>query len=295
MAAELIQKRILELTPDVKPSSLKTFVSNLSNLYKNNAPSGEYNMEWFLNVDEILNIISSRPLSSQKNIVASILRIYPEEETYRQIMYDIGEELKSDLAKNEKTEKQQAGWKSPEELKSIYDTLESKTKPILKSKSPLNGVVLAEVSDFFLFAISSGLFMPPRRSSDIMELKIKDYDEKTDNYIKRGYFVFNKYKTADIYGKTRIAIPKQLKPLLSKYIKLNPHTYLLVNNSGGMLTQPRITQKLNDIIGSKTSTSMLRHIYLSSVYKDTPSLEELNKIAKGMGHSVPTAMEYAKK
>ena len=98
-----------------------------------------------------------------------------------------------------------------------------------------------------------------------------------------------------MYGKTKIAIPKELKPILSKYIKLNPHTHLLVNNSGGVLTQPRITQKLNDNIGSKASTSMLRHIYLSSVYKDTPVLEDLNQIAQDMGHSVATAMEYAKK
>lgn len=295
MSAEQIEKRILELTPDVKPSSLKTFVSNLSNLYKNNAPSGDLGLDWFLNENEIMNIISSRPLSSQKNIIASILRIFPDADTYREIMYDIGEQLKTNLAKNEKTEKQEAGWKSPEELKEIYDKLEIKAKPILKSKTPLSGTVLAELSDFILFAISSGLFMPPRRSTDIMELKIRDYDTKTDNYIHRGYFIFNKYKTADVYGKTKIAIPKPLKTILSKYIKLNPHTHLLVNNSGGVLTQPRITQKLNDIIGSKTSTSMLRHIYLSSVYKDTPALEDLNQIAKDMGHSVATAMEYAKK
>jgi len=293
MSAEQIQKRILELTPDVKPSSLKTFVSNLSNLYKNNDGSGD--LDWFLNTNNILNIIADRPLSSQKNIVASILRIFPDAVEYRDVMYQLGEKIKENLATNEKTEKQEAGWKSPEELKSIYDNLLKKAKPILNSKTALDGRVLAEVSDFILFAISSGLFMPPRRSTDIMELKIRDYDTNTDNYIHRGYFVFNKYKTADVYGKTKIAIPKELKPILTKYIKLNPHTHLLVNNSGGVLTQPRITQKLNDIIGSKTSTSMLRHIYLSSVYKDTPVLEDLNQIAKDMGHSVATAMEYAKK
>jgi hypothetical protein len=293
MSAEQIKQRILELTPDVKPSSLKTFVSNLFNLYKNNEGSGD--LEWFLETDKILNIIADRPLSSQKNIVASILRIFPEEQIYRDTMYQLGEQIKETLATNQKTEKQEAGWKSPEELKTIYDDLLKKAKPILNSKTPLEGRALAEVSDFVLFAISSGLFMPPRRSTDIMELKIRDYDVNTDNYIHRGYFVFNKYKTADVYGKTKLAIPKGLKPILSKYIKLNPHTHLLVNNSGAPLTQPRITQKLNDIIGSKTSTSMLRHIYLSSVYKDTPALEDLNQIAKDMGHSVATAMEYAKK
>jgi hypothetical protein len=39
---------------------------------------------------------------------------------------------------------------------------------------------------------------------------------------------------------------------------------------------------------------MLRHIYLSDKLKDVPKLQELEKLAADMGHSLKEQMEYVK-
>ena len=40
---------------------------------------------------------------------------------------------------------------------------------------------------------------------------------------------------------------------------------------------------------------MLRHIYLTDTYKDIPEINKMENLAKDMGHSVSTAMEYIKR
>jgi predicted Zn-dependent protease len=60
------------------------------------------------------------------------------------------------------------------------------------------------------------------------------------------------------------------------------------------MNHTNITQMLNVLYGKAISTSMLRHIYLSHLYKDVPKLEQIAKTAHEMGHSVEMALEYVK-
>jgi integrase len=121
-------------------------------------------------------------------------------------------------------------------------------------------------------------------------------DKEKDNYIDKNDFVFNAYKTSKNGSiQQRVPIPKTLKALLNKAIKVNKYDYLLVSTTGEKLSSIIITQRLNKLFGSKTSTSMLRHIYLSNVYKDVPALKEMKELADNMGHDVSTALQYVKK
>ena len=40
---------------------------------------------------------------------------------------------------------------------------------------------------------------------------------------------------------------------------------------------------------------MLRHIYLTNVYKNMPKINQMQDLANEMGHSVSTALEYIKR
>ena len=40
---------------------------------------------------------------------------------------------------------------------------------------------------------------------------------------------------------------------------------------------------------------MLRHMYLTNVYKDVPQINKMENLANEMGHSVSTAMEYIRR
>ena len=40
---------------------------------------------------------------------------------------------------------------------------------------------------------------------------------------------------------------------------------------------------------------MLRHMYLTNFYMNTPPLKDMEKVARDMGHNVMTALEYVKR
>jgi hypothetical protein len=53
---------------------------------------------------------------------------------------------------------------------------------------------------------------------------------------------------------------------------------------------------LNKIFDGKSiSVDMLRHIYLSDLYKNVPSIRDMEKTAQDMAHSLETAMTYVKR
>jgi ribosomal protein L18 len=151
--------------------------------------------------------------------------------------------------------------------------------------------------EFLLVSFLDGIVkdLPPRRSQDYTELKIRNYDTKEDNYYKSGKFYFNVYKTAKIYGLQVIDVPKELDIIMKKWIKINTNDYMLYSTNGNKLTSPQVTRILNKVFDKNVSTSMLRHIYLTNEYKDIPALSKMQNIASEMGHSVSTAMEYIKR
>lgn len=297
MSKEIISNRIQELTPDVKPSTLKTFTTNLNSLfYYSHDKKTNLDLDWFSNHSEVDDSIKHRPKTSQKTLYASLLRILPKDEYYKKKMTELGIEIKNDLSNQEKNVKQEEAWKTTEEIQSIYDDLYNRAKPFLNSKTEVSDKDLKNVIDLVMFALTSGLFIAPRRSMDWTEMKIKNVDKEKDNYIDKNDFVFNAYKTSKNGSiQQRVPIPKTLKALLNKAIKVNKYDYLLVSTTGEKLSSIIITQRLNKLFGSKTSTSMLRHIYLSNVYKDVPALKEMKELADNMGHDVSTALQYVKK
>ena len=70
---------------------------------------------------------------------------------------------------------------------------------------------------------------------------------------------------------------------------------MLYSSNGNKINPAQITRILNKIFGKKISTSMLRHIYLTDTYKNIHEINKMENLAKDMGHSVTTAMEYIKR
>ena len=84
--------------------------------------------------------------------------------------------------------------------------------------------------------------------------------------------------------------------MLRKWVALNPTDYMLYSSNKQKLSSPQISRILNNAFGGKNvSTNMLRHIYLTNVYKDVPALSKMDNLAVEMGHSISTAMEYIKR
>ena len=62
--------------------------------------------------------------------------------------------------------------------------------------------------------------------------------------------------------------------------------YMLFSSKKNPLSSSQISRMLNKIFdGKKISVDMLRHIYLSDLYKHVPSIRDMEKTAEDMGHS----------
>lgn len=289
-----MESAIKENKPTISASSLKTYISLLKSLYHKKHEKGDINLAWFNNQDEIIELLKDKPASSRKTTYAALIAIAKNNNKYKAALLDDGKTYDKFIKTQTKTEKQEENWKSFEEVQKIFNDMHTKIKPLLNSKE-LSPTDYKKLQDFILLALTSGVFISPRRSMDWVDMKIKNIDKAKDNYIDKNDFVFNKYKTAKFYETQKVSIPKQLKTILNKFIKLNPHEYLLTDDKGNKMTNVRLTQKLNKIFDGAISTSMLRHIYLTEQLKNVPALEKLEKMAHDMGHSVGEALEYVKR
>jgi len=291
-----LAEKIKERKEGISENTIRTYTSLLRSLYyKHHEKGSEMNFKWFNDQDTIIEHLKNMPAASRKTTYSALVCIADDNEKYRKVMMEDANNYNKMIKTQTKTEKQETNWKSYDEIKKIYESNYAKAKPLLNSKDELNKKDYAMLEDFIILSLTSGYWIPPRRSTDWVELKIKNYNPKEDNCIVKGNFVFNKYKTAKFYHEQIIPIPKGLKLILAKYIKHNKSEWLINDHNGNKMTNVKLSQRLNKIFdGLKISTSMLRHIYLSDKLKDIPKLQELEQMAHDMGHSVNEALEYVK-
>ena len=284
--------------PNISASTIKTYLSLLRSLYYKQHPKGsEINTKWFHKQDDIIELLADKPAASRKTTFAALIAVCDQDsvDKYKKALMADSKTYDNFIESQQKSDTQKDNWKSFDEVKEKYAAMEARVKPLLNSKTALDKKDLMTLQDFIILSLTSGVWIPPRRSMDWVAFKIREVDRESDNYMDKNMFHFSKYKTSKYYGEQTVEIPKGLKAILTKWVKLNPHDYLLFNTEGEQLTNTRLTQKLNKIFdGLKLSTSMLRHIYLTDKYKDIPALKELKKTAAEMSHSVSEALEYVK-
>ena len=282
--------------PKLGLSSLRTYSSVLFNLYKNmtdDITTQNPNLDWFSeNATDILDFLLNNIKKSTRKSVLSALYVLTKLPIYHKQMIQDTKDINEEYAQQKKTHKQQENWISIDKIRETYEVLHSKVRQMFKKKmvGDTNTIV-----DYLLVAFLGGVLMPPRRSLDFALLKWKNYSKETDNYYHRGKLYFNKYKTSDSYGLTIVDVPKELDEILKKWLKINPSEYVLISTNYKPLSSSQITRNLNKIFGKKVSVNMLRHIFLTNYYKDTPKLTEMKNVATKMGHNISTALEYVKK
>ena len=203
----------------------------------------------------------------------------------------------NDAYKEQKKDpKQTENWMTTAEIQTIYNGLLVKANSMLSNKEIMNAPIMME---FLLLAFLGGVSgIPPRRSLDYALLKIKNYDVKTDNYYKNtkqgGKFYFNVYKTAKFYGTQTVDVPADINVILKHWTKKNPTDYMLYSSNKQPLTSQSINRILNSVFGKRVSTDILRHVYVSNLYKDVPALTQMETVSNAMGHNLVTQLEYIK-
>jgi hypothetical protein len=290
----IIKNEIIKLKPNISVSSVNTYNSILKNLHKNVFKDIDIDLKNFEKTAPIISYLKDLEPRKRKTILASLVVITDNKRYRDQMLKDI-EEYRADESKQIKSDKQNDSWLDTSEINDIFNDMSTNVN-ILYKKKVKSMSDLQDIQNYIIMCVLSGIFIPPRRSKDYVDFKIRDIDKDIDNYIDKKYFVFNSYKTAKTYQRQEIAIPPELLKILNKWIKINPTDYLLFDSNSKKLSNVKLTQRLNKIFGKKASVNQLRHSYLSDKYQDTIKLNnDLADDMAAMGSSRHQEKIYIKK
>ncbi len=285
---------ISEKRPNISKTSINTYNSILTSLYKKVFGPGEIDIKKFDETNKILDHLKTLEAPKRKTILSALVVITDSKE-YREQMLDDIKEYNKEMAKQEKNKTQEENWVNNDDLNTIYNEL-LKTANILYKKPKLTNADYQEIQNYIIMSLLGGFYIPPRRSKDYVNFKIKNIDKKEDNYMDKNKLIFNSYKTAKTYGQQNLDIPKALKSILVKWIKVNPTEYLLFDISLKPLSNVKLNQRLNKLFGKKVSVNQLRHTYLTEKYGDMIDIKnQLNKDMSDMGSSLIQEQIYIKK
>jgi hypothetical protein len=281
-----LKEFIKDKRPTLSEGSLKTYVSILRSLHKK-IWGGNINVKDFDNSKKVLEFLKELPANKRKTLL-SALTVITDDAAYRKQMMEDVSDYNKEINKQEKTENQKESWVTTEEVKTIYDMLK-KNADLLYKKSSHSSSELQQIQNFIILALMSGVFIPPRRSLDYCEFKIKNINKETDNYLEKNKLVFNRYKTAKTYGQQSVDIPVQLRNILTKWSKINPTDYLLVDTNGNKLNSVKLNQRFNSIFGGrKIATNQMRHTFLTDKYAETSKKnKEMEQDLTDMATNVP--------
>ena len=297
---EELRKQLKENRPKISDSSVRTYSSIVSNLFRYMHDDLHKPLDGALeffekNPKKVLEFLKDKEGSKRKTILAAlvVLTLHKEDvsEQYRKTMLDDARKYNDDEKDQEKSSSQKKNWISQEELKKIYDELAKDTKNLLK-KDSLTPTEFQRLQHYVILSLYT--LQPPRRLMDYTEMKLNNVDKEKDNYIEKKNMIFNKYKTSKFSGKEEVPMNPKLKYILDKWKKVNPSEYLLVGTNNKKLTSSQLQQRLNTILGRQASVNILRHSFLSDKYKDI-DIRDMEKTATAMGHSKEQAMLYVKK
>lgn len=288
---ESLKEEIQKKKPNLSKGSVSTYVSLLKNLYKK-ANTDTPILEWINKQEENIKLMNDIKAGVRKTILSALICVSDKNDKYKALLMKDGEEYNNIIKQQVKTPAQQENWQTQDQIKEVYEKLLNDSKELLK-KEELNNNEFQKLQN--LIIISLYYLIPPRRLKDFTDFKIKSIDKKKDNYKQGNKLIFNSYKTNKFYGVQSVEIPPLLNKLLNRFIKLNKNEFLLVDSNNNPLSSVKLTQRLNSIFGKKVSVNILRHSYLSNMYKDIPALTKMEEVAKDMGHSVNEALQYIKK
>ena len=285
--------------PNLSVSSLKTYRSILTNLYKKIKPDEKYDKDYFITHPRVVIDFLKDIKPALRKTTLSALTVYTLDDDKVSNLYKVqmmadGKVSKEETMNQEKTEKQKDNWITQEEVIQKYNALEKVIKPIFNDNGSLSTRDLEKIQDYIIASVY--VLIPPRRLLDYSEFKLKDFVEGEDNYMKNGIFYFNRFKTAK-FKKDSFKVPTKLKNLIQKWGKITNSPFLLFQsrNKDKQISPSFLNSTLHRIFGKKVSVNNLRHSYLTEYYKDTPALKDMNELADQMGHTVNTALEYVKK
>jgi site-specific recombinase XerD len=289
-----IKDYIKEKRDTLSKSSITTYASILKNLYRRIWGDDENDMSKFNDTKTVLDFLKDLPPNKRKTTLSALV-IITDKKAYRDLMLEDVRDYNKEISKQKKSDSQEDNWISKDMINNLIKE-QKQNATFLYKKSQLAPADLQQIQGYIILSLLGGSHIPPRRSKDFTDFKIRNIEKDKDNYIEKGKMVFNSYKTAKTYGRQEVDIPTALKTILNKWIKVNPTDYLLFDTNYKPLSSVKLNQRLNKLFyGKKISVNMLRHIFLTDEFGDT--IAQKKKVAntmEDMGSSPAMLSTYVK-
>jgi hypothetical protein len=292
-----IKELIKQKRDSLSNSSLTTYASILKNLHKKVFDDKTFSLSDFDETEKVLDYLKDVPPNKRKTILSALVIVSSGKvaDDYRTKMNEDVSAYNAEIQKQTKSETQRENWVETSEIQEIFRNLENDAKALYK-KTNKSVSDLQAIQNYIIVALLGGMFIAPRRSLDYVNFKIKNIDREKDNYLDKNKLVFNSYKTFKTYGRQEVEIPKTLKSILTKWIKLNPSEYLLFDGNMNQLSSVKLNQRMNRIFGNRAiSVNAMRHTYLTDKYKKTSEEnKQLSEDMTNMASSIDMAPVYIK-
>lgn len=151
--------------------------------------------------------------------------------------------------------------------------------------------------------LSMYTYIPPiRQDFDRVKILTKTPRNGEGNYIilnsKVSRLVLNEHKTAYVYGKLDMHIPKELTKVIKASLQQQPREYLITDVEGNPYKEANSftvfsNRTLKEVFDNQAvSVTMLRHSYISSQDFNKMTEGEKKELARQMGHSVEQQGQY---
>ncbi len=299
-----IEDLIKTWSEKISKNTIRLYLHNLSKINGGLPDTTDFLMK----PDEVLGKIDSiQNPKSRKTFITAVLsalryivgRDDPLFQKYSLYLEKLARTIRAtdDERNGAKTEKEEKNWLEFSQVQKKLSELKDEVKDY---KQPLSKLQKNKLTQYFILSLYTTI--PPRRSLDYAVMSVvKKYEPKMSddkNYLSLSthQFIFNEFKTKSTFGKQVFSFKtnKDLKDAVGLYVRLMGLTPSKENPITPLFATPNssyIGRVLNSIWakdGKKISSSMLRHIYLSSKY----NLSEQKEDAVKMGHSVEEQKNY---
>jgi len=313
-----LKELIKEARPNLRESSIKTYISNLTKLAREVGIKSINNLIFLQHGQNVMRAISKKKPSTQKTYLATIIVILKAIkgkqnliDFYTEHMNKLAEEHNKKAQSQEKSDTQNENWvELPVLQKEIKRQGNEITRLRLWGKDKLTPKEFDMIQKYVAGFLYIGDPENPPMRGDFHDMKIiceKGYSELSEEELKKNYvvkvnarkkfFSLGDYKTSGKYGLKKIAIGRDLNNVLNKWFKIvDKYGYILVNNRKKPMTANGLSKFMNRVFentGKKIGLNLIRHIYITHHFP--PQLEKKQEIASKMMHSTNEQSLYSKK
>ena len=295
-------KKCIKEKRKIKNNSINLYIRSIEQLG---------GIDTLMNYDDVLEKIKKYKITTQKNkltAVIVVLKCLDKDdkiiEKYSDKLKSLNDEYMTFLKDQKKTETQKDNWIDYSDLIKLSNKLMSRVKlEDIKNKDTLTVKEYDQLQQ--LVIIRTYIDYPIRNNfSNMKIITIEDYNDLDDteknnnNYLvtnkNKKIFKINTFKNKNSLGSKSFEINAKLNNIINMWLKFNKSGYYLTKSDRKTpINSNGITKFLNKIFmkefNKKISTSMLRHIQISHLNKDKPTIKEMeqkeNKVEDKFMHS----------